>query len=256
MLQQFELFNGSLQEISFSKKLITTLNAHSYNTVKKDVAFQEALQNSDVLLPDGISVVLATRLLQGKKIKKIAGDDLFRYEMQRANSTGGKCFFLGSSETTLNLIKKRANKEYPNLQVYSYSPPYKPAFTEEDNQMMIDAVNKVEPDVLFVGMTAPKQEKWAFAHFGRLKVGHICCIGAVFDFYAGTVQRAPEWMVNAGLEWFYRLIREPRRMWKRYLIGNTLFVSQILKEKFKNPAKNPPFTALQSQIVKRNGTKS
>lgn len=256
MLQQFELFNGPLQEITSSKKLITTLNAHSYNTVKKDPVFREALQASDILLPDGISVVLATRLLQGKKIRKIAGDDIFRYEMQRVHTAGGKCFFLGSSKATLNLIKKRAEKEFPGLEVYSYSPPYKPEFTEEENRVMIDAVNQVEPDVLFVGMTAPKQEKWAFDHFDRLNAGHICCIGAVFDFYAGTVQRAPAWMVNAGMEWFYRLVREPRRMWRRYLVGNTLFVSQILKEKFKNPAKNPPFTALQSQTVKRNATKS
>lgn len=249
MLQQFELFNGPLQEITSSKKLITTLNAHSYNTVKKDPVFREALQASDILLPDGISVVLAAHLLQGKKIKKIAGDDLFRYEMQRTQSIGGKCFFLGSSETTLNLIKERAQKEFPGLQVYCYSPPYKPQFTEEDNLAMIDAVNKVEPDVLFVGMTAPKQEKWAFAHYEQLKAGHICCIGAVFDFYAGTVQRAPAWMISVGMEWFYRLIREPRRMWRRYLIGNTLFVSEILKEKFRTPVK-PRLSTLQSETVK------
>ncbi|MFA6912412.1 MAG: WecB/TagA/CpsF family glycosyltransferase, partial [Proteiniphilum sp.] len=94
-------------------------------------------------------------------------------------------------------------------------------------------VNKVEPDVLFVGMTAPKQEKWTYEYFDQLRAGHICCIGAVFDFYAGTVKRAPKWMIQIGLEWFYRLIREPRRMWRRYLIGNTLFVIGILKEKFR-----------------------
>lgn len=250
MLQQFELFNGSLEEITPSKKLITTLNAHSFNTVKKDPVFREALQASDMLLPDGISVVLATRLLQGKKIKKIAGDDLFRYEMRRVHGKGGKCFFLGSSDTTLNLIEERAKGEFSGLQVYSYSPPYKPEFTEEENRAMIDAVNEVEPDVLFVGMTAPKQEKWAFEHFNQLKAGHICCIGAVFDFYAGTVQRAPAWMVNAGMEWFYRLVREPRRMWKRYLIGNTLFVSEILKEKFRRAGKQPQLVTLQSETVK------
>lgn len=233
MMHEFKLFNGPLQGISSSKKLITTLNAHSFNTVKKDSAFREALQASDLLLPDGISVVLAARLLQGQKIKKIAGNDLFRYEMQRVHTEGGKCFFLGSSEATLHLIQERAKREFPGLQVYSYSPPYKPEFSEEENQAMIDAVNNVQPDVLFVGMTAPKQEKWAFKHFEQLKACHVCCIGAVFDFYAGTVQRAPAWMINAGMEWFYRLIREPKRMWRRYLIGNTLFVSEILKEKFR-----------------------
>ncbi|MFA7491960.1 MAG: WecB/TagA/CpsF family glycosyltransferase [Proteiniphilum sp.] len=250
MLQQFKLYNGGLEELPFSKKLITTLNAHSFNTVKRDPIFREALQSSDMLLPDGISMVWAVRLLQGKKIKKIAGDDLFRYEMQRVDGKKGKCFFLGSSEETLNLIEERAKKEFPNLQVYSYSPPYTSQFTDEENQAMIDAVNRVEPDTLFVGMTAPKQEKWAFTHFDQLKAGHICCIGAVFDFYAGTVQRAPSWMINTGMEWFYRLIREPRRMWKRYLIGNSLFVLEILKEKFRSNGKEPQIVTLQPQITK------
>ena len=202
MLRQFEIFDGVLEELSPTKQLITTLNAHSYNTLKEDPLFFNALQKSDLLLPDGISVVLAMRLLQGKKIRKIAGDDLFRYEMRRVHKKKGKCFFLGSSESTLALIKKRAKKEFPDLEVYSYSSPYKLEFTEEENQTMINAINEIEPDVLFVGMTAPKQEKWAYMHFDQIKAGHICCIGAVFDFYAGTVQRAPEWVIAVGMEWF------------------------------------------------------
>ena len=233
MLQKLELYNGNLQEIQSSKLLINTINAHSYNTLKTDTLFRQALQASDMLLPDGISVVLAMRLLKGRKIKKIAGFDLFQYEMRRVHEQRGKCFFLGSSEQTLRLIKERAQREHPDLQIYSYSPPYKPIFSEEDSRSMIEAVNKVEPDVLFVGMTAPKQEKWTYEYFDQLRAGHICCIGAVFDFYAGTVKRAPKWMIQIGLEWFYRLIREPRRMWRRYLIGNTLFVIGILKEKFR-----------------------
>jgi len=97
---------------------------------------------------------------------------------------------------------------------------------------MIKAVNDFKPDVLFVGMTAPKQEKWAYAHFDELAVGHVCCIGAVFDFYAGTVNRAPKWMISIGMEWLYRLISEPGRMWKRYLIGNTKFIWAVFREKF------------------------
>lgn len=231
MLHEFKLFNGSLQELNPSKKLITTLNAHSFNTLHRDKFFREALKSSDTLLPDGISIVWAHRLLVGKKLKKIAGDDLFRYEMERLQSKRGKCFFLGSSEKTLNLIREKAKQEYPDVEVHSYSPPYKPEFSKEESQQMIDAVNRVEPDVLFIGMTAPKQEKWAFKYYQMLNAGHICCIGAVFDFYAGTVKRAPEWMISLGMEWFYRLIKEPRRMWRRYLIGNTLFVKSILLEK-------------------------
>ena len=97
---------------------------------------------------------------------------------------------------------------------------------------MLHAVNAVQPDVLFVGMTAPKQEKWAYHNHPNLLAGHTCCIGAVFDFYAGTVQRAPRVFINLGLEWFYRLAKEPRRMWRRYLIGNVKFIRAIIKEKY------------------------
>jgi bacterial polymer biosynthesis proteins, WecB/TagA/CpsF family len=140
-------------------------------------------------------------------------------------------FFLGSSERTLELIRKRAEKEYPALEIHSFSPPFKPEFSEEENRAMIHAVNEIGPDVLFIGMTAPKQEKWAFKHFDQLNAGHVCCIGAVFDFYAGTVRRAPRWVISIGLEWMYRLVKEPRRMWRRYLIGNTTFINHIFRER-------------------------
>lgn len=235
MLQSYTLFNQSLQAIKEPKALINTINAHSYNTVQDDKDFQRALQFSDVLLPDGISVVWAIRMLTGEKIKKIAGADLFKYEMDRINAFGGKCFFLGSSDEILQMIRKRAAREYPNVRVHTFSPPYKPEFSDEDNKEMIDRINAVEPDVLFVGMTAPKQEKWSFRHFSQLKVGHVCCIGAVFDFYAGTVDRAPHWMIQSGLEWSYRFIKEPRRLWRRYLIGNVKFIASIVWEKIVIP---------------------
>lgn len=231
MLQNYTLFNQSLNAINQQKTLINTLNAHSFNTLHSDEDFNTALHHSNVLLPDGIGVVWAMRLLTGQKLRKIAGADLFFYEMDRLNKSGGKCFFLGSSDETLLKIQKRAAKEYPNVQVFSYSPPYKSEFSKEDSKSMIDRINAVEPDVLFVGLTAPKQEKWAYQNFGMLQVGHVCCIGAVFDFYAGNIKRAPQWMILIGMEWSYRLIKEPRRMWRRYLIGNAKFIGYILMEK-------------------------
>lgn len=232
MLQSFKIFDKPLTTLSPGKTLINTINAHSYNVSRTDAYFREALQQSDVLIPDGISVVLAMKWLSGQKLTKIAGADLFFYEMNRLQQNGGKVFFLGSSQATLDKIKARAAKEFPGVQVYTYSPPYKPAFSDEDNAGMLAAVNAVQPDVLFVGMTAPKQEKWAYQHYAQLQVGHIGCIGAVFDFYAGTVKRAPGWMIKLGLEWLYRLVKEPQRMWRRYLIGNTKFVYYVVKEKY------------------------
>ena len=231
MLQKFSIFNLPLSEIGHYKALITTINAHCYNISQTDSIYRQALLNSDVLIPDGISVVWALRWLTNKKIKKIAGADLFFYELKRLQNTGGKCFFLGSAETTLQKIKERITKEYPAIQIQTYSPPYKNEFNHYDNIVMLEAINNFRPDVLMVGMTAPKQEKWAYQHYNQLQVGHICCIGAVFDFYAGTINRAPKWMIKMGLEWIYRLLKEPKRMWKRYLIGNILFIILIIEEK-------------------------
>lgn len=216
-----------------SKALITTINAHCYNVALTDVYYQEALLNSDVLIPDGISIVYALRWLKGEKIKKIAGADLFFYELNRLQNTGGKCFFLGSTDATLEKIKERIGKEYSSIQIQTYSPPYKLEFSNDDNFKMLKAINSFQPDVLMIGMTAPKQEKWAYQHYNDLQVGHICCIGAVFDFYAGTVNRAPQWMIKIGLEWFYRLFKEPKRMWRRYLFGNIQFIISICKEKLQ-----------------------
>lgn len=217
------------------KLLINTINAHSYNTALKDSLFAEALQNGDALIPDGTSIVKACKWINAKSkpTERIAGWDLFTFEMERLNSIGGKCFFMGSSEKVLKLIKEKAKTVYPNIQIETYSPPYKPIFTEEENTAIINAINEANPDLLWIGMTAPKQEKWTYSHWNELNIHcHVGTIGAVFDFFAGTMQRAPVWWQEHSLEWLYRLLKEPKRMWRRYIIGNTLFIYNIMKEKW------------------------
>lgn len=236
LLQKNNLFHSSLETLSHEKLLITTLNAHSYNIAQKNIKFSEALKHSDVLLPDGISIVWAKRFLDGTALKKIAGADLFHYEMNRLNESQGSCFFLGSTAHTLQLIKAKAALEFPHVNVETYSPPFKCTFNNQDTTAMLAVIRQFNPDVLFIGMTAPKQELWAYEHFKEIQANHICCIGAVFDFYAGTTHRAPKWLITLGLEWLFRFISEPKRLWKRYLIGNTQFIFLILKEKFRSLA--------------------
>ena len=234
-LKEYNIFDKPLESLPNKKLLINTINAYSYVMTKKDALFKESLLKCQVLIPDGVSIVWAVNFLFTKKIKKIAGADLFYYEMNKLNKVGGKCFFLGSSQDTLYKIQAKASKEFPNVVLELFSPPYKSTFSDEENAEMITRVNNFNPDVLFVGMTAPKQEKWAYANYSQLNINaHIGCIGAVFDFYAGKVNRAPKWMINAGLEWFYRLCKEPKRLWKRYIIGNTKFIIHVFSEKF-NP---------------------
>lgn len=226
---------AELAQIPEGKVLINTINAHSYNVARKDKLFADALQNGDYLIPDGISIVKACKWIKAKSQPKerVAGHDLFAFEMDKLNKKGGTVMFMGSSEKTLVLDRKMGGLKYPNLKVVTYSPPYKPEFSEEDNKAIIDAINAANPDLLWIGMTAPKQEKWTYSHWNELNIHcHVGTIGAVFDFFAGTVERAPLWWQNHGLEWFYRLIKEPRRMWRRYIIGNTVFLWHMLGEKF------------------------
>ena len=217
------------------KMLINTVNAHSFNVAQKDKVFAQALVEGDALIPDGQSIVKACGWLKAKSQPKerIAGWDLFCLEMERLNENGGRCFFMGSSERVLELVREKAKEVYPNVSVLTYSPPYKPVFSDDDNKAIISAINIAKPDLLWIGMTAPKQEKWTFEHWDELDIDcHTGTIGAVFDFFAGTTERAPLWWQTHGLEWLYRLIKEPRRMWRRYVLGNPLFLWNILKEKF------------------------
>ena len=232
---------AELASLPEGKLLINTINAHSYNTARKDKLFAEALMNGDVLIPDGVSIVKACRWIKAKSQPKerIAGWDLFSFEMDKLERESVKCemlkkavMFMGSSQRVLDLIVKRAAEVYPHLKVVTYSPPYKPEFSDEDNKAIIEAINAADPDLLWIGMTAPKQEKWTYSHWEELDIHcHVGTIGAVFDFFAGTVERAPMWWQRHGLEWLYRLLKEPKRMWRRYIIGNALFLWNMLKEK-------------------------
>lgn len=218
------------------KLLINTINAHSYNTARKDEMFADALRKGDALIPDGMSIVKACRLIKADYIptERIAGWDLFSLEMTRLNNSGGKVMFVGSNDNVLGMIKERAAKDFPNLDVRTYSPPYKAVFSEEDNNAIIDAINNSSPNLLWIGMTAPKQEKWIYQNWHALNINcHCGTVGAVFDFYAGTKDRAPLFWQKHGIEWLYRLIKEPRRMWRRYIIGNILFIFYIAQEKIE-----------------------
>lgn len=225
------IFKEPLNNLPERKCLINTINAYSFTVAQKNSSFHAALLKSCALLPDGISIVWAFRFLTGVKFKKIAGSDLFVWEMERLENLKGKCFFLGSTKETLQKITEHAKKDYPHVKIESFSPAYKPIFDQQECDEMIQAVNSFSPDVLFIGMTAPKQETWAATYFDELNANHICCIGAVFDFYAGNINRCPEWVNKSGFEWLYRLIKEPGRMWRRYLIGNTQFIWLVFREK-------------------------
>ena len=234
----YNLYLGNLNELPFSSKIvINTINQYSYCIAQEDPEFKSALTSSDILLPDGEGVVLAERLLTGKKIKKISGTDLHVYLLSKLNDQFGKCFYLGSSEATLLKIKEKLAKEYPNLEIGYYSPPFTSDFSLEDNQKMIKAVNDFNPDALFIGLTAPKQEKWSQQFKNQINANLICSIGAVFDFYAETVKRPSKLFIDLKLEWMGRLMSNPSRMWRRYLYYGPIYIFYILKLRFLAPSR-------------------
>ena len=221
-----------------SQTIINTINPHSYCVAKTDKQFQGALKDSDVLLPDGIGIVLAVSLLVGKKILKIAGSDAHAHLIQKANTERLKLFYLGASQDTLDKIRIRLAKEQPNCVAGFYSPPFKNEFNSDDSSEMIHVINTFAPDILFVGMTAPKQEKWVYSHKSQIDARIICSIGAVFDFYAGTVKRSHPIWIKMGLEWLPRLLREPKRLARRNFISTPEFIIDLVKEKMRQLRKS------------------
>lgn len=231
-LFQYNLTLHLPQDLPDQLSVANTLNPHSYCVAQEDPVFSEALSASDYLIPDGVGVVWASQFLKNQRIRRISGFDLHLHFLNLMKSRGeGKVFYLGASENTLSLIRDRLEEEFPMLKVRTYSPPYKTNFSEEENQEMISRINKFEPDVLFVGMTAPKQEKWVYQHKTQLKAKVVCSIGAVFDFYAGTVKRPSQFWIDMGLEWLPRFIKEPRRLWRRNLISTPQFIFEVIRAK-------------------------
>lgn len=212
----FDVFDDDLSKINFEgKKVVNTISPNSYGISTTDREFKLALQKSDILTLDGEYFGLAAILLKRRVIKRYQGMDNFRCFMHRANLESARVFFLGSSQTTLRLIKSRAQVDYPNVFIDYYSPPYKSAFTSEDNDEMIKRINAFSPQLLCIGMTAPKQEKWVAGNIERLNVNIVLTIGQVFDWYAGSMKEPALLWKKFHLLWLARTIRRPEIL-KRY----------------------------------------
>jgi len=211
---------------------LACINSHSHVTTFSDPEYFEALTNATWLIPDGVGITLAYRLLYKKKITRITGPDIFlelNESFGRINKK--RVFFIGSTNQTLSKIKDKFKKQYPNLNLVGvYSPPFKDTFDPSDTDQMLNAINSAKADIIWVGMTAPKQEKWIFENINLINPSFIGAVGAVFDFYAGNVKRPAPIIQKMGLEWLGRLIREPRRLWRRTFISGPLFVYGCLVE--------------------------
>lgn len=216
-------------------KWLACLNPHSYAVAKHDSQFAYALRNADWLVPDGAGIVLASRLLGGRIRERITGSDVFSSLLHRMNeANGSSVFFLGATEETLLQIKTRMAQDFPNVRVVgTYSPPFRSTWATEELDAMISTINTAQPDMLWVGMTAPKQEKWIYDNLPRLKIRFAAAVGAVFDFYAGNVKRSHPLFQRLGLEWLPRLIQQPKRLWRRMFVSAPVFIWHVIRYKFR-----------------------
>jgi N-acetylglucosaminyldiphosphoundecaprenol N-acetyl-beta-D-mannosaminyltransferase len=191
---------------------------------------------ADFLITDGLPLVWVS-LIKGRKIDRIRGSDLMLTLCHLSGEHGLSHFFYGGEPGIPERLTAELKKKFPWLNVVgAYSPPFRPLKKEEDEEIG-RRINEAKPDILWVALGNPKQEIWMYEHRKMLDVPMIIGVGAAFDFLSGNVKHAPKWMQNAGLEWLFRLAHEPRRLWKRYLIGNVMFLILVLSDllKTKNP---------------------
>jgi N-acetylglucosaminyldiphosphoundecaprenol N-acetyl-beta-D-mannosaminyltransferase len=215
---------------------LACFNPHSYTMAIKDKVFARALKDADWLVPDGAGVVLASRFLRGTINERVTGSDVFAGLHNRMNAAGSmRVFFLGSTEETLELVRKRMAYDCPAIKVVgTFSTPFKDMYSSDEITKMVKAINSAAPDVLWVGLSAPKQERFIFENRARLNVAFVAAVGAVFDFYSGNVKRDKDsWFVNHGMEWLPRLLQEPGRLWRRMFVSAPVFVWHVIKQKLK-----------------------
>lgn len=207
-------------------------NVHVVMEAQRDRAFREMLADHAVFnVPDGMPLIWLGRALGYELKRRVYGPDLMRAFCETAARKGYRHFFYGGAPGVPEQLAVNTRDEYPGSKVVGvYSPPFRPLTQTEDNEV-VEMINAAHPDVLWLGLGCPKQEKWAFEHRSRLYVPVIASVGQAFDIYSGRVMQAPAWMQDNGLEWFYRLLANPRRLWKRYLVYNSQFVFLLARKR-------------------------
>lgn len=210
-------------------RVVCLCNVHSVVTTNRNVKFRQAIAQADMVTPDGAPIAWMIRRLRHRAQPRINGPDLMWRYCKEAQLRSDPIFLYGSTEATLALLKTRLLEAYPRLNIAgAVSPPFRPLTPEEDSTI-VDRINVSGARVVFVSLGCPKQELWMAEHRTRIHAVMIG-VGAAFDYHAGTIKRAPKVMQDLGLEWLHRLISEPRRLWRRYLVTNTIFMLLALRQ--------------------------
>ena len=224
-----EAMEGWIRNRSFGNYIVIS-NANDVTISRGNSKVKQAVNESSLSVPDGFSLIMLGRMHGYPLKKRVYGPDLMFEFLRVSESRGYSHFFYGASEDALEKLKISLKEKFPSLKIAGfYSPPFRDISEAEDEEI-VERINKASPDVLWVGLGCPKQQLWMQKHKDKLKVPVMVGVGAAFDFFAGTKLQAPRWVRDNGFEWLFRLVTEPRRLWKRYLIGNTLFLAFFLRE--------------------------
>ena len=216
---------GRLQEWAASResRYVCICNVHSVVTARQDAEFASILQNADMATPDGAPVAWLMRRMGTIGQARINGPDLMALYCESAAQRGESIYLYGGQQTTLDKLCEILPSRYPGLKIAgAFSPPYRP-LTDEEDEVAVAAINSSGASTVWVSLGCPKQEVWMAEHRGRV-LAPMIGVGAAFDYHAGVIRRAPMWMQSGGFEWLHRLCSEPRRLWKRYLLTNSLFI--------------------------------
>ncbi len=205
---------------------VCVTGVHGVSEAQHDPHFRDILQRAWLNVPDGMPLVWLGRR-EDPHVTRVYGPDLMLAVCDAGRAVGLTHYFYGGQEGVAELLREKLTARFPGLQVVgTYTPPFRPLTADERAALAAEIAAK-KPSVLWVGLSTPKQEYFVAENWATLDAGVLIGVGAAFDFHSGRIQQAPLWMQRNGLEWFYRVTREPRRLWRRYLVNNTLFVGRI-----------------------------
>lgn len=213
------------------KGYITVTGVHGISEAQDDPQFREILNNSFLCTPDGMPTVWMGKLAGHKQIDRVYGPDLMELLCATGVELGWKHFFYGGAEGVAGELKARLQNKFPGLNVVgTFTPPFR-SLNADEERALITTVAAAQPDLFWVGLSTPKQERFMATYLPKLDTKIMIGVGAAFDFHAGKVRQAPRWIQRGGLEWAYRIYQEPRRLWKRYARNNPLFIARVILQK-------------------------
>ena len=219
-------------KVSNRRELVTITNPHSVLLCHRDEKMMQATQSAGLVLPDGAGIILAANILGYKNLGRITGPNLMLKLCDWGREKGLRHFFYGGAEGVADKLASRLTEMYPGMEVAgTYCPPFR-TLSEDEDQDIVDMINATNADIIWVGLGAPKQEKWMADHVGRLKATAMVGVGAAFDFHSGNVKWAPGIIRKLGLEWAWRLVENPKRMWRRN-IDSPIFLAKVIAQRIK-----------------------